>query len=63
MGGVFHGLDAIHLAAAQVMGDELEAPITHDERRASAARLTELPVDENASVQVLQNRTALNVRA
>lgn len=31
-------LDAIHLAAAVAMGDELSALVTYDERMASAAR-------------------------
>jgi predicted nucleic acid-binding protein len=39
--GVLRSLDAIHLAAAQVFGDELVAVVTYDERMiAAAARLT-----------------------
>jgi len=42
--GVLRSLDAIHLAAAQVFGDELVAVVTYDERMiAAAARLT-LPI-------------------
>ena len=36
-GGVLRSLDAIHLAAAQVLGDELTAIVTYDERMAAAA--------------------------
>lgn len=38
------GLDAIHLAAALELGDELEAVVTYDSRMASAAELLGLPV-------------------
>ena len=36
-GGVLRSLDAIHLAAAQALGDELAAIVTYDERMAAAA--------------------------
>ena len=36
-GGVLRSLDAIHLAAAQAIGDELTAIVTYDERMAAAA--------------------------
>ena len=38
-------LDAIHLAAAQVFGDELTAVVTYDSRMAMAADLLQLPVN------------------
>ncbi len=37
-------LDAIHLATAQALGDELAALVTYDARMAEAARLLGLPV-------------------
>lgn len=37
-------LDAIHLAAALELGDELEAVVTHDERMARGAEALGLPV-------------------
>jgi uncharacterized protein len=43
--GVLRSLDAIHLAAAQLFGDELTAIITYDGRMTSAASLLDLPVD------------------
>ena len=43
--GILRSLDAIHLAAAQVFGDELTAVVTYDHRMATAANLLELPVD------------------
>lgn len=42
---ILRSLDALHLAAAQLFGDELTAVVTYDGRVASAARLLELPVD------------------
>jgi hypothetical protein len=36
-GGVLRSLDAIHLAAAQLLGDELTSLITYDERMMVAA--------------------------
>jgi uncharacterized protein len=36
-GGVLRTLDAIHLAAAQTLGDDLTAVITYDQRMAAAA--------------------------
>ena len=36
-GDVLRSLDAIHLAAAQALGDELAAIVTYDERIAAAA--------------------------
>ena len=41
---VLRSLDAIHLAAAQLFGDELTAIVTYDRRMAAAARLVDLPV-------------------
>ena len=43
-GGVLRSLDAIHLAAAHTLGDELTVVITYDERMMAAARLTGLIV-------------------
>jgi uncharacterized protein len=43
-GGVLRSLDAIHLAAAQTLGDDLDAVITYDERMTTAARLIGLAV-------------------
>jgi len=37
-------LDAIHLAAAQLFGDELTVVVTYDRRMASAAELIDLAV-------------------
>ncbi len=37
-------LDAIHLASALVLGDELEGMIVYDERLAGAARMLGIPV-------------------
>ena len=37
-------LDAVHLAAALALGDDLESVVTYDERLADAARLHGLPV-------------------
>jgi hypothetical protein len=42
---VLRSLDAIHLAAAQVFGNELTAVVTYDGRMATAAALLELRVD------------------
>jgi prevent-host-death family protein len=44
-GRVLRGLDAIHLAAAQLFGDELRAVVTYDSRMASAASSLDLRVD------------------
>ena len=41
--GVLRTLDAIHLASALALGDDLEAIVTYDERMADAARLVGLP--------------------
>ena len=41
---VLRSLDAIHLAAAQLFGDELTALITYDRRMTAAAELIELAV-------------------
>jgi predicted nucleic acid-binding protein len=41
---VSRSLDAIHLAAAQLFGDELTAIVTYDRRMAAAASLVALPV-------------------
>lgn len=41
---VSRSVDAIHLAAAQLLGDELTAIVTYDRRMAAAARLVDLPV-------------------
>lgn len=43
--GVLRSLDAIHLAAAQVFGDDLTAVVTYDRRMATAAGLLDLKVD------------------
>jgi len=42
--GVLRSLDAIHLAAAQVLGDALTAVVTYDDRMAAAAGRLGLPV-------------------
>jgi predicted nucleic acid-binding protein len=42
--GVLRSLDAIHLAAAQVFGDEVTAVVTYDTRMAAAASLLDLQV-------------------
>jgi uncharacterized protein len=41
---VLRSLDAVHLAAAQLFGDELTAVVTYDRRMAAAAGLIELAV-------------------
>lgn len=43
-GGVLRSLDAIHLAAAQTLGDEITAVVTYDERMTTAARMLGLAV-------------------
>jgi predicted nucleic acid-binding protein len=43
--GVLRSLDAIHLAAARTLGDELSAVVTYDERMTTAAGLAGLVVD------------------
>jgi predicted nucleic acid-binding protein len=43
-GGVLRSLDAIHLAAAQLLGDELTSVITYDQRMATAAKALGLTV-------------------
>jgi predicted nucleic acid-binding protein len=42
--GVLRSLDAIHLAAARTLGDELTAVVTYDDRMAVAAGRLGLPV-------------------
>jgi predicted nucleic acid-binding protein len=42
--GVLRSLDAVHLAAARVFGDELSAVVTYDERMARSASLLGLAV-------------------
>jgi predicted nucleic acid-binding protein len=41
--GVLRTLDAIHLATAMAVGDDLEAIVTYDDRMLGAARLVGLP--------------------
>ena len=41
---ILRGLDDIHLAAAQLFGDELTAVVTYDRRMATAAALTGMVV-------------------
>lgn len=43
-GGILRSLDAIHLAAAETLGDELTAVVTYDERMAAGAARLGLPV-------------------
>ena len=43
--GIVRSLDAIHLAAARILGDDLSAIVTYDPRMAKAAGLLGLPVD------------------
>ena len=42
---VLRSLDAVHLAAARVFGDELTAVVTYDLRMSSAGTALNLPVD------------------
>jgi predicted nucleic acid-binding protein len=42
--GVLRSLDAIHLAAAQVLGDDLTAVVTYDDRMTAAAGRLGLPI-------------------
>jgi hypothetical protein len=42
--GIVRSLDAIHLTAAQIFGDEMTALVTYDSRMATAATLLELQV-------------------
>ena len=42
--GVLRNLDALHLAAARVFGDELTAVVTYDDRMARSASILGLPV-------------------
>jgi predicted nucleic acid-binding protein len=42
--GRLRSLDAVHLAAAQVLGDDLQAVVTYDERMADAAAALRMPV-------------------
>jgi predicted nucleic acid-binding protein len=42
--GVLRSLDAIHLAAARVFGDDLRAVVTYDDRMARSASPLGLPV-------------------
>ena len=42
---VLRSLDAIHLAAARTLGDELTAVVTYDDRMTTAAGLAGLAVD------------------
>jgi len=44
-GGVLRSLDAIHLAAAQALADELTAVVTYDERMMTAAGVLGLVVE------------------
>jgi predicted nucleic acid-binding protein len=44
-GVVLRSLDAIHLAAARTLGDELTAVITYDDRMTTAAGQAGLEVD------------------
>jgi hypothetical protein len=41
---ILRSLDAIHVAAAQLLGEELTAVVTYDRRMAAAAELLELTV-------------------
>jgi predicted nucleic acid-binding protein len=41
---VLRSLDAIHLAAAQLFGDDLTAVVTYDARMRAAATLLDMPV-------------------
>lgn len=43
-GGILRSLDAIHLAAAQILAEELTAVVTYDERMTTAAVALGLPV-------------------
>ncbi|MGH2466718.1 MAG: type II toxin-antitoxin system VapC family toxin [Candidatus Limnocylindrales bacterium] len=42
--GIVRTLDAIHLATALALGDDLEAIVTYDQRMVDGARLLGLPV-------------------
>jgi uncharacterized protein len=41
--GTLRALDAVHLAAALVLGDELEGVVTYDDRLADAAEANGVP--------------------
>lgn len=41
---ILRTLDALHVASAMTVGDDLEAVVTYDERMAAASRLVGLPV-------------------
>jgi len=43
-GAVIRSLDAIHLAAAQALGEELVELVTYDHRMAEAARRIDIPI-------------------
>lgn len=43
-GGRLRSLDAIHLASAQMLGSDLQAVVTYDQRMADAAAALGLPV-------------------
>jgi predicted nucleic acid-binding protein len=43
-GGLLRGLDAIHLAAALMLADDVTAVVTYDQRMAAAATAMGLPV-------------------
>lgn len=43
--GILRSLDAIHLAAAQLLGEELTAVVTYDHRMTAAANVLGLAVD------------------
>ncbi|MEK7862929.1 MAG: VapC toxin family PIN domain ribonuclease, partial [Chloroflexota bacterium] len=41
---VLRALDAVHLATAMALGDDLDAVVTYDARMAESARLLGLPL-------------------
>lgn len=41
-------LDAVHIQCARILGDELDAFVTYDDRQAAAARAAGLPVQQPA---------------
>lgn len=43
-GAILRSLDAVHVASAQLLGDELRAVVTYDQRMAEAALAVGLPV-------------------
>jgi predicted nucleic acid-binding protein len=43
--GILRSLDAVHLSAARLFGDDLAAVVTYDDRMAAAAARLQMPVE------------------